>query len=132
MGNRSIVQPVALTFGVIYLLGGILGFFTVFGGSATLTSKSLFNLFPVNLVHNLVHVVIGVAGLAAASDVRNARTYCQVFAIVLLVLGLLGFLSPHPLGLVYLGGADIALHLVSGALLAYVGFGLPLAIRSRR
>lgn len=131
MGNRSIVQPVALTFGLIYLLAGILGFFTVFGGSATQTSKLLFNLFPVDLVDNLVHVVIGVAGLAAASDVQNARTYCQVLAIVLLVLGLLGFLVPRLFGLLDIGGADIAVHLVSGAVLAYFGFWAPLAIRRR-
>lgn len=131
MGNRSTVQSVALAWGGLYLLAGILGFFTVFGGSATLTSKPLFTLFPVNLVHNLVHVVIGIAGLAAASDTQNARTYCRVIAVVLLLLGLLGIFVPRPFGLLDIGGADIALHLFSGAVLAYFGFQAPLADRLR-
>ena len=131
MGNRWSVQRAALAFGVLYLLIGIMGFFGVFGGSATLTSRSLFNLFPVNLADNLAHIVIGVAGLAAASDVQNARTYCQVLALVLLLLGLLGFFAPRLLGLLDIGGADVGLHLLSGAVLAFSGFQAPPTIHSR-
>lgn len=131
MGNRSTVQTVALAFGAVYLLAGILGFLTVLGGSYTLTNKALFNLFQVNLVHNLVHVVIGVAGLAAASSPLNSRKFCQVLGIILLLLGLLGLGIPRPLGLLDIGGADIGLHLLSGALLAYFGFQTPIAARSR-
>lgn len=131
MGDRSTVQTVALALGVVYLLVGVLGFLTVLGGSYTLTSKPLFNLFHVNLIHNLVHVVIGVAGLAAASSPLNSRKFCQVLGIILLLLGLFGIGIPSPLGLLDIGGADIALHLLSGAVLAYFGFQAPIAVRSR-
>ncbi|HYY46505.1 MAG TPA: DUF4383 domain-containing protein [Candidatus Angelobacter sp.] len=131
IGNRATVQTVALAFGGIYLLAGILGFLTFFGGSYTLTSKPLFNLFQVNLVHNLVHVVIGVAGLAAASSARNSRTFCQVLAVVLFLLGILGIFVARPFGLIDIGGADVALHIVSGAVLAYFGFQAPIAARAR-
>lgn len=125
MGNRSTVQTVALVFGGVYLLAGILGFLTFLGGSYTPTSKPLFSLFQVNLVLNLVHIVIGVAGLAAASSARNSRTFCQSLALVLLLLGLLGIFVASPFGLLYIGGADIALHIFSGAVLAYFGFQAP-------
>ncbi|HET9847242.1 MAG TPA: DUF4383 domain-containing protein [Candidatus Dormibacteraeota bacterium] len=125
MGNRSTVQTVALGFGVIYLLAGILGFLT----SSTLTSKPLFGIFEVNLVQNLLHIVIGVAGLAAAGSAQNSRTSCQVLGVILLLLGVLGIFVASPLGLLDIGGADIALHLFSGAVLAYFGFEAPIGRR---
>jgi hypothetical protein len=131
MGNRSMVQTAALAFGVIYLLAGLLGFLPFLGGSATQTDRALFGLFQVNLLHNLVHVAIGIAGLAAASSIANSRTFCQVVGVILLLLGVLGIFVANPLGLVYIGQADIGLHLVSGAVLAYFGFAAPVSTRSR-
>ncbi len=128
-GNRSTVQTVALAFGAVYLLAGILGFLTFAGGSYTLTNKPLFNLFEVNLVHNLVHIVIGIAGLAAASSPPNSRKFCQILGIILVLLGLMGIGVPSPFGLLYIGGADIALHLLTGAVLTYFGFQTPIAVR---
>lgn len=125
MGNRSTVQTVAIVFGAIYLVAGVLGFLT----SATLTSKPLFGIFEVNLVQNLLHIVIGVAGLAAASSAQNSRTYCQVLGVILLLLGVLGIFVASPLGLLDIGGADIALHVLSGAVLAYFGFQAPIGPR---
>jgi hypothetical protein len=61
MGKRATVQMVALVFGAIYLLAGIVGFF----------NHALLGIFQVNLLHNLVHVGIGVGGLAAASSVAK-------------------------------------------------------------
>jgi len=131
MGNRSTVQTAALAFGVIYLLAGLLGFIPSLGGSATQTDHALFGIFQVNLLHNLVHVVIGIAGLAAASSLANSKTFCRVVGVILLVLGVIGFFVANPFGLLYIGQADIALHLVSGAVLAYFGFAAPVSMRSR-
>jgi hypothetical protein len=36
----------------------------------------------------------------------------------------------NPFGLLYLGGGDVALHLVTGAVLAYFGFVAPVSTRS--
>src|ERR1700704_1807043 len=112
MGNRSTVQMVALLFGAIYLAVGIIGFLPFLGGSVTMTNTKLLGLFNINLLHNLVHVVIGIAGLAAAASLANSRRFCQVVGVVLLLLGVLGVFVTNPLGLLYIGGLDTALHLV--------------------
>ena len=124
------VQTAATVFGAIYLLAGVAGFLPFLGGSFTQTSSALFNIFQVNLLHNLVHVVIGIAGLAAASSLANARTYCRTVGVILLLLGVSGIFVAQPFGLINIGGLDIALHLVSGALLAYFGFAAPISTRS--
>jgi Domain of unknown function (DUF4383) len=109
----------------------VLGFLPFLGGSATLTDRALFGIFQVNLLHNVVHVVIGIAGLAAASSIANSRTFCQVVGVILLLLGLVGIVNANPLGLIYIGQADIPLHLLSGAVLAYFGFAATVSTRRR-
>src|SRR5256885_10736496 len=104
MGNRSTVQMVALVFGAIYLAAGVLGFLPFLGGSFTMTNTKLLGLFNINLLHNLVHVVIGIAGLAAAASLANSRMFCQVAGVILLLLGVLGVVVANPLGLLYIGG----------------------------
>jgi len=131
MGKRSTLQAAALIFGAIYLAAGVLGFIPSLGGSDTQTDRALFGIFQVNLLHNVVHVVIGVAGLAATSSLANARTFCKLVGVILLLLGVIGTGAPNPFGLLYLGQADIGLHLVSGAVLAYFGFVAPVSLRSR-
>ena len=130
MGNRSTVQMVALVFGVIYLAAGVLGFLPFLGGSYTMTNHALLGIFNINLLHNLVHVVIGIAGLAAVTSLPNSRRFCQIVGVFLLLLGVLGVFVANPLGLLYIGGLDIALHLVTGAILAYFGFAAPVSTRS--
>jgi hypothetical protein len=126
MTGRSTVQWAALAFGVIYLVAGVLGFIP-----SLQTNHALFGIFQVNLLHNLLHVVIGIGGLAAVSSLANSRTFCQVVGVILLLLGVIGIGISNPLGLLYIGQADIPLHLVSGALLAYFGFAAPVSTRSR-
>ena len=121
---------VALLFGAIYLAAGVLGFLPFLGGSDTMANSALLGLFNINVLHNLVHIVIGIAGLAAAASLANSRIYCQVVGVVLLLLGVLGIFVANPLGLLYIGGLDIALHLVSGAVLAYFGFAATVSTRS--
>jgi hypothetical protein len=124
------MQTVALVFGAIYLAVGIIGFLPFLGGSVTMTNSKLLGLFNINLLHNLVHIVIGIAGLAAAASLANSRRFCQVVGVVLLLLGVLGVFVANPLGLLYIGQLDIPLHLVTGAVLAYFGFAAPVSTRS--
>jgi hypothetical protein len=120
MGNRSMVQAVAAVFGAIYLVAGLLGFF----------AHPLLGIFQVSLLHNLVHIAIGIGGLAAASSLANSKRFCQIAGVILLLLGLIGIGVANPFGLLYIGGADIALHLVTGGVLAYFGFVAPVSTRS--
>src|SRR5438445_13510000 len=102
MGNRSTVQMVALVLGAIYLAVGILGFLPFLGGSFTLTNTKLLGLFNINLLHNLVNVVIGIAGLAKVTSIPKARRFCQDVVVVVLLRGDLGVLVANQLGLLYI------------------------------
>lgn len=75
-------QAVALVFGVVYLLIGIIGFFITgfgnfFGNASGSTPEHMHTLlgFMINPLHNVVHVVIGVIGLALFRTLAGARTY---------------------------------------------------------
>ena len=136
MGNRAVVQTVALIFGVMYFLVGVLGFIgPLIGTSSFITitqdTHALLGLADINLLHNLVHLAIGLAGLAAASSVANSRTFCQVVGVILLIVGLLGVFVGNLFGILPLAGFDIPLHLVTGAVLAYFGFAATISVRSR-
>ena len=120
--GRSLVQLVALVFGAIYLLVGIIGLIPFFGGSYTQMDNNLLSFVPINLLHNIVHLVIGVAGLVAAASLARARQYCQVFGVVLIAIGIVGIFVNDPFSIIPIGGFDIAIHLVTGAVLAYFGF----------
>src|SRR2546421_11422224 len=125
MGNRSTAQMAALVFGAVYLAVGVLGFLPFLGGSFTLTNTKLLGLFNINLLHNLVHVVIGIAGLAAVTSLPNARRFCQVVGLILLLLGVLGVFVANPLGLLYIGGVGMPLPLVARALPPHFRFAPP-------
>ena len=80
-GARTLPQTIALAFGAIYLLIGIVGFFITgfsdfFGHD---DSKTLI-IFDINGAHNVVHILIGVAGLLLARTLEGARTYGWLLA----------------------------------------------------
>jgi len=114
----TIVQRVAQVFGWVFLLIGIIGFYY----ARTMEMQMLLGIFPVNLLHNTVHVLFGVWGLAAARSFGGAKAYGQIGGVIYLVLAVLGFIDPTGFGLVPLGGNDIWLHAVLGVVLAYFGF----------
>lgn len=106
-------QRIAQIFGWAFIAVGLLGFAAT-GGSMDanhLTAPRLFGLFPVNVVHNIVHVVFGVWGILGARSVGGARSYLLGAGLVYLVLAALGYVAPDGLGLVPIGGNDIGLHL---------------------
>jgi len=116
-----VVKRVAMVFGIIYLAAGIMGMLPFLGGTFGMTPSNLLNLFSINLLHNLVHLALGIGGLAAAASEVQSRRYCQVVGVLLLLIGVVGIFDPLH-NLLPLGGVDIALHLLSGAVLAYFGF----------
>ena len=81
-GARTWPQLLALAFGAVYLLVGIIGFFiTGFGDFfAHDTNRTLLG-FEINGMHNVVHIVIGVAGLLLARTLAGARTYGWLLAV---------------------------------------------------
>jgi Domain of unknown function (DUF4383) len=122
----------ALIYGIVFLLVGIAGFIpglvTPLEAGPDLAvsafSGHVFGLFPVNLLHNLVHIAFGIGGLVAYRDFPSARLYARVVAIayaVLTVMGLIPGLNTL-FGLVPLYGHDIWLHAVLAIIAAYFGF----------
>src|SRR4028119_188172 len=52
----------------------------------------LMGLFPVNVLHNLVHLAFGVWGLAAYRSATGARAYARGVAIIYAVLAVSGLI----------------------------------------
>jgi len=120
----STVQRVAQIFGIVFILVAILGFFTP-GGMAMeadpATAGQVLGLFPVNLLHNVVHLAFGAWGVLAARSFDGAKSFATIGGAIYLVLTILGFLSPSGFGFVPLGGNDIWLHLLLAVALLYFG-----------
>jgi len=118
---RTTVQRVALIFGIVFLLVGVLGLITE-GGMEMESDAMLLGMFHVNLLHNIVHLLFGVWGLLAARAWSSAKTYAQVGGVIYLVLAVLGLVAEDGFGLVPLGGNNVWLHAVLGIVLAGAGF----------
>jgi len=118
------VKRVAMVFGVVFLLVGLLGFVSAGGMKmgANPAPSMLLGLFPINLLHNIVHVLFGVWGLMAARSFAGARQFAQVGGAIYVVLAICGFFIPTTFGLVPIGGNDIWLHAAIGVVLLAVGF----------
>ena len=117
--RRSLNQTLALAFGAVYTLVGIAGFF-VSDTFADRTDNDLLG-FQVNHLHNLTHLAIGLALLAASRAHRSARSANLTIGVVYLALAVLGpFIDDTKANVFALNGADHVLHLLSGALLAGV------------
>jgi len=118
---------VAGVVGAVFVVVGLLGF-TVSGGHdiAGHAGGQLVGLFQVNTLHNIVHLAVGAAMIAAAiAGTRAARVGNTLIGVVYLALGVLGLFitGDNPLNIIALNGADNGLHLVIGALLVAVGLG---------
>lgn len=105
-------------FGAVYLLVGIVGFVvTGLSGTGTLI------IFLLSPLHNVVHLAIGAAGLAAYfAGPALSRTFCQVVGGVLALVAILGIIVSNPLGILPIGGFDVVLHVASALVLMYIGF----------
>ncbi len=84
----------------------------------------LMGLFPVNVLHNLVHLAFGVWGLLAYRSASGARVYARGVAIIYAVLAVSGLIPGlrTTFGLIPLFSHDVWLHIVLAAGAAYFGF----------
>lgn len=121
----------ALVFGIVFLLAGIAGFIPGLSPehmhpdvAVAASSRLALGLFPVNVLHNLVHLAFGVWGLLAFRSVAGARFYARSVAVIYAVLTLCGLLPGFDtmFGLVPLYGNDIWLHALLAAVAGYFGF----------
>lgn len=131
---RTPIQKAAAAVGIVFLLVGVLGFVPgivtnyddlKFAGHES--EAKLLDVFQVSVLHNLVHLLFGIAGLAMAKSSSLARTFLIGGGIVYLVLWIYGLVIDHDsdANFVPLNDADNWLHLILGA--GMIGLGLALS-----
>ncbi|MGV2914927.1 DUF4383 domain-containing protein [Streptomyces alfalfae] len=122
-GARTPVQQAALLVGAVFLLVGVLGFipgittdYDTMKFASHDSGAQLLGVFQVSILHNLVHLAFGVAGLAMARTAPAARMFLLVGGAVYLVLWLYGLLIDHhsSANFVPLNNADDWLHFALG------------------
>jgi hypothetical protein len=105
-------QTWAKVIGIVLLLFGVLGFFM---------GPSIFGLFDVNMLHNVVHLVTGAlfawAGFVATAPTKKVNKW---LGVIYLLLGVIGFFALQDL--LSLNTNDNVLHIVIGAISAFVGW----------
>ncbi|KUH40321.1 hypothetical protein ATE80_02590 [Streptomyces kanasensis] len=138
MTARSRVQQAALLMGAVFLLVGILGFIpgvTTDYDSLKFaehdSTAKLLGVFQVSVLHNIVHLLFGVAGVLMSRAASTARTYLIGGGVIYLVLWLYGLIIDHDssANFVPVNNADNWLHLVLG--LVMIALGVALTRRSR-
>ena len=121
--DRGPVQLVAVIIGVVFLLVGIAGFipgitthYDQLRWAEHDSGAMLVGLFMVSVLHNIVHLLFGVAGLALARTAGSARWYLLVGGGVYLVLWIYGLVIDQmsAANFVPINNADNWLHLGLG------------------
>ena len=115
-------KTMAILFGVVFLVVGILGFVP-----AVTKDDMLLGIFHVNAAHNCVHLLSGVVALICGmAGVGASRLYFKIFGLVYGAVAVLGFLNPGEhtmlLGLISNNTADTWLHVAISAVSLSVGF----------
>jgi hypothetical protein len=99
-GARAPSQVAAAVVGVVFLLVGILGFIPgVTTNYDTMTfaghdsTAMLLGVFAVSVLHNIVHLLFGIAGLALSRTRSGARNYLIIGGVIYLVLWIYGLIA---------------------------------------
>lgn len=128
-------QYFALITGIIFLLVGVMGFIPGFVQAPTATPDAaglaftsgygyLLGLFPINVLHNIVHLLVGILGIVASVSLGSSRLYSGGLAIFYGLLTIMGVIpaTQATLGLIPIFGNDVWLHTVTAAIATYFGF----------
>lgn len=127
------VQKAALAVGAVFLAVGVLGFIpgiTTNYDQLTFASHhseaALLGIFQVSVLHNLVHLAFGVAGIALARAFNTARLYLIAGGVIYLVLFLYGLIIDHDssANFIPVNNADNWLHLGLGIVMLALGIAL--------
>ncbi|MDB5697767.1 MAG: hypothetical protein JWN69_571 [Alphaproteobacteria bacterium] len=123
----------ALVFGIIFVIVGIAGFIPGLSQMPHAEHPQLqvdayygllLGLFPVNILHNIVHILFGVWGLAAYRSLGGARLYARGVAVIYALVAIAGLVPGlnTGFGLVPLFGNDVWLHALLALAGAYFGW----------
>ncbi len=113
-------KTLAMVFGVVFILVGVLGFVeNPLVGAA--------GIFETDMLHNVVHLLFGIIllGVALKAQAKSAL-WLKILGVVYLLLAIIGFVMVPEggalLGLVHANAADHYLHIVLGVVLVAAGF----------
>ena len=129
MTDRTPVQSLAALIGAVFLVVGILGFIPgittnysdlAFAGSDS--GAKLLGIFQVSVLHNIVHLLYGIAGLGLARTFEGARTFLIGGGVIYLGLWLLGIVGGGDW--IPVNTADNWLHFVLGVGMVALGVAL--------
>jgi hypothetical protein len=131
---RTAAAVVGATFLIVGVLGFIPGITTHYGDLAFAghhSNAKLIGVFEVSVLHNIVHLLFGVAGLALARSGMSAVTYLIVGGVVYAVLWIYGLVVDHDssANFVPLNDADNWLHLVLAVGMVALGLVAQRSIR---
>ena len=138
MRSRPAVQTAAGLVGAVFLLVGILGFipgittnYSTMQFAGHESQAMLFGIFQVSILHNIVHLLFGVAGLSMMRSAGAARTFLIGGGLIYLALLVYGLIvgSESTANFVPLNNADNWLHL--GLAIGMTGLGLALGAGGR-
>jgi hypothetical protein len=121
--SRTRIQIIAATVGVVFLVVGVAGFIPgvtthysdmTFAGQHSMAK--LLGVFMVSVLHNIVHLLFGLAGLALARSARTSKLYLVAGGAIYLVLWLYGLIVDQmsSANFVPVNTADNGLHFVLG------------------
>lgn len=131
----SLIQIVALVFGVVFLLVGIAGFIPgltqnfdtmMFAGHHS--EAMLLGVFQVSVLHNAVHLLFGIVGLAVAASAVASRQYLIWGGVIYAVLWIYGLFTAgmaDAWNFVPLNTADNWLHLGLTVAMILLGIFVP-------
>jgi hypothetical protein len=111
------VQRAAQIFGWIFILVGVVGL----AYSYDMHEALLLGYFPVNVVHNAAHILLGIWGIAAAKSFGGAKSYATLAGLLYIVLAIVGYVEPNPGDMLPRGGNDVYLHAALGVILLGIG-----------
>lgn len=115
------LKNMAMVFGVVFLLIGVLGFVP----GITTEEGLLLGIFQVSAIHNIIHILSGVAALAGAMSNQYAKLYFKVFGLVYGLVTVVGFIQGNTvLGLIDVNLADNLLHAAIAVAALSLGFGV--------
>ena len=121
--TRRPVQLAATAVAAVFLLVGILGFvpgittnYDQLMAAGHHSESLLLGLFQVSILHNIVHLLFGVAGLVLARTATGARNYLVFGGAIYLVLWVYGLVIDFDsaANFVPVNTADNWLHLILG------------------
>lgn len=133
-GGMTPTQKAALAVGAVFVVVGALGFVPgvttdydemQFAGHES--EAMLFGIFQVSILHNLVHLAFGVAGIVMARTRSAARAFLVGGGVIYLVLWVYGLVIDHDstANFVPVNTADDWLHLALGAGMIALGVLVP-------